>query len=101
MAEGSRDQASSSATELEDDSPNMIVYRKVSLTALEKRASPGSDPGTGSAGSQATPAHVRRNWERRETGPAESHCSRNKLPSPRVRLTTLLFVSEGKVDFGT
>lgn len=34
MAEGSRDQGSVSATDLEDDSPNMIVYRKVSLTPL-------------------------------------------------------------------
>lgn len=34
MAEGSRDQGSVSATDPEDDSPNMIVYRKVSLTPL-------------------------------------------------------------------
>lgn len=34
MAEGPRDQASVSAADLEDDSPNMIVYRKVSLTPL-------------------------------------------------------------------
>lgn len=34
MAEGSRDQGSASATDPEDDSPNMIVYRKASLTLL-------------------------------------------------------------------
>lgn len=32
MAEGPRDQGSASAADLEDDSPNTIVYRKVSLT---------------------------------------------------------------------
>lgn len=31
MAEGSRDQGGASAPDLEDDSPNMMVYRKVSL----------------------------------------------------------------------
>lgn len=31
MAEGSRDQGGASAADLEDDSPNMMVYRKVSL----------------------------------------------------------------------
>lgn len=32
MAEGSRDQGSVGTTDPEEDSPNMIVYRKVSLT---------------------------------------------------------------------
>lgn len=37
MAEGSRDQAAGGATDPEEDSPNMIVYRKVSVFAVEKR----------------------------------------------------------------
>lgn len=37
MAEGSRDQAAGGGTDPEEDSPNMIVYRKVRVFAVEKR----------------------------------------------------------------
>lgn len=68
MAEASRDQGSLSATDLEDDSPNMIVYRKVSLTPLAFLFEGKSWHGQaatrerGPLCQRATPAHVRRTW---------------------------------------
>lgn len=37
MAEGSKDQGGTGTTDPEEDSPNMIVYRKASLRVLSVR----------------------------------------------------------------
>lgn len=55
MAEGSRDQGSVGTTDPEEDSPNMIVYRKVRLTVRAPyvgnksgmHSLRGNDPSTG------------------------------------------------------
>lgn len=54
MAEGSKDQGGTGTADPEEDSPNMIVYRKASLRVLcflqdrKKTLLRGSDPYTGS-----------------------------------------------------
>lgn len=79
MAEGSREQGSVSATDPEDDSPNMIVYRKVSLNTLgflcagESRRGWATTRARGSD-SPLVRVNVRSSRERLETSSSVSHC---------------------------
>lgn len=79
MAEGSRDQGSVSATDPEDDSPNMIVYRKVSLRLLVfyAKGKAGGQRRVGGGGGSDSPlvrVNVRSSRERLETSSSASHC---------------------------
>lgn len=106
MAEGSRDQGSVSATDPEDDSPNMIVYRKVSLTLLVFYAKGKTRRATTREQGPDSPlVNVRSSRERLETSSSVSHCflqhSATNFHRPGFGSSEFPLVSEVKVEFRT